>query len=320
MYSVYNMDCIAGSRRYLADNSVDLIITDPPYGIEGEQLHRHYHRNESYVIEGYVEVPKSEYADFSLGWIKEAQRVLRPGGTLYAISGYTNLYEILSALRQTNLVESNHIIWKYNFGVYTSRKFVTSHYHILYFYKPGGRVTFNTFSRYGSNDRDEANKSLNYRDREDVWIINREYQPGQIKNKNSLPKELLIKLMQYSSNKNDIVVDFFLGGFTTAKVAIGMARKFVGFEINANTYHHHLKELELISPGSLLPSLATVRDKRPLRQHKPWTASEAAKLKKRYNDLFQETGRKGKTISILQDEFERGYFAILNKLKEITDR
>ena len=43
----------------------------------------------------------------------------------YIISGYTNLPAILNALRQTSLQEMNHIIWKYNFGVYTRRKFVS---------------------------------------------------------------------------------------------------------------------------------------------------------------------------------------------------
>lgn len=53
----YNTDCITGRRENIADGSVDLIITDPPYGIRGDQLHKHYDRKESFVIDGYVEVP-----------------------------------------------------------------------------------------------------------------------------------------------------------------------------------------------------------------------------------------------------------------------
>ena len=40
-------------------------------------------------------------------------------------------------------------------------------------------------------------------------MINREYKPNQIKNKNELPTQLLIKMMQYSSNENDLICDFF---------------------------------------------------------------------------------------------------------------
>src|SRR5690348_8058102 len=37
-----NADCVKGALRHLPDASVDLIITDPPYGIEGDRLHRNW--------------------------------------------------------------------------------------------------------------------------------------------------------------------------------------------------------------------------------------------------------------------------------------
>ena len=148
----YNTDCIAGAQKYLGDDSVDLIITDPPYGIEGDKLDKHYNRNESFVIDGYVEIPKKEYASFSEKWILEAERILKPGGSIYIVSGYTNLNDILNALKKTSLEEINHIIWKYNFGVYTKTKYISSHYHILFYKKKGEKHTFNTFSRYSDSE------------------------------------------------------------------------------------------------------------------------------------------------------------------------
>lgn len=118
----YNTDCIEGAKSFLKYNSVDLIITDPPYGIVGDKLHKHYNRDESNVIDGYIEVPKGEYPKFTENWIEQAERVLKPGGTIYIVSGYTNLIHILNALQKTKLKEVNHIIWKYNFGVYTEKK------------------------------------------------------------------------------------------------------------------------------------------------------------------------------------------------------
>ena len=41
-YNFYNEDCITGAPKYIDDNSVDLIITDPPYGIKGDKLDKHY--------------------------------------------------------------------------------------------------------------------------------------------------------------------------------------------------------------------------------------------------------------------------------------
>jgi len=314
MYWLYPVDCIIGAAEFIRNDSVDLIITDPPYAIDGDHLHRHYHRNEKFVIDGYAEIQPELYRRFSEAWIHQAERILRPGGSIYIISGYTNLNDIISALKTTSLKLLNHIIWKYNFGVYTTKKFVTSHYHILYYYKPGARPTYNTYARYGTTEKDNFGRSLNYRDREDVWIINREYKPGEIKNKNELPYELLIKIMQYSSDQDDTIADFFLGGFSTAEVAIGLNRSIVGFEINPISFNHHIKRMEKLIPGFLLDKIRTGRGARPARQRQRWTEEEIRRLRKRFFEIYRENGRKGCTIKILQDEFNRGYFAILNQI------
>lgn len=251
----YNLDCIEGSATYLMDSSVDCIITDPPYGIEGDTLHKHYNRNEDNVIGGYIDIDKAEYPAFSEAWIKEAERVLKPGGTIYIVSGYTNLVHILNALAKTKLKEVNHIIWKYQFGVYTKHKYISSHYHILFYVKPGKKHTFNTYSRHSDSEKSVNNGSLNYQDREDVWLIKREYKPGQIKNKNELPTQLLKKMIQFSTNPNDLVCDFFLGSFSTAKVAIGLNRRAIGFEKNKTAYDYQIKQMKDIEKGSLLSSM-----------------------------------------------------------------
>jgi len=93
----YNMDCIEGAKKYIKNNSIDLIITDPPYGIDGDKLHKHYNRDESNVIDGYIEIPQAEYPEFTENWIVQAERVLKPGGSIYIVSGYTNLIHILNA-------------------------------------------------------------------------------------------------------------------------------------------------------------------------------------------------------------------------------
>lgn len=292
----YNADCIEGARLHLADASVDLIITDPPYGIGGDTLHKHYNRNEKLVLDGYIEVPPGEYPEFSRNWIREAERVLKPGGALYVVSGYTNLVHILNALASTSLIEVNHIIWKYNFGVYTKKKYISSHYHILYYVKPGKTPTFNTFCRYADAEKNgDANGSLNYSDREDVWVINREYKPGKVKNKNELPTQLLAKIIQYSSNEGDMVCDFFLGSFSTAKVAIGLNRRACGFEKSAIAYDHQIREMSRIKPGILLETLRTPPENTYFKRGKPLLETEKTEIIQKYIAL-KANGLPKKTI------------------------
>jgi len=318
LYQLYALDCIQGARRYLGDNSVDLIITDPPYGIRADQHHLHYNRYEHHVLDGYVEVPIEQYAGFSENWISEAERILRPGGSIYIISGYSNLADILNALRKSTLCERNHLIWKYNFGVFTSKKYISSHYHMLYYIKPGGAVTFNTYSRFGAREKSSQGGSLNYQDREDVWVINREYKHGEIKNKNELPLELVVKILQYSSNEDDLVADFFLGGFNTAKAAVGLNRRVTGFEINRKAFDFHIQELALIKPGYLLSSSRTGGGLPPANQKKRWTAVEREQLKKRFYEIYPKLKNKRQTIKILEAEFERGYFSIRRQLVNLS--
>ncbi|MEI8330424.1 MAG: site-specific DNA-methyltransferase [Methanomicrobiales archaeon] len=306
----YHGNCIRGATEHLADNSVDLIITDPPYGIHGDRLHLHYNRDETFVIDGYVEIPQEDYAAFSTDWIREAERVLRPGGSLYVVSGYTNLIDILNALRQTSLTEVNHIIWKYNFGVFTRRKYVSSHYHILFYEKPGGRRTFNLESRFGLVEKSPEGRSCNNADREDLWIINRENKPGQVKNKNELPLRLLTKMIQYSSNEGDLVADFFLGGFSTARAAIGLNRRAVGFEISGCIYDTKVREMATIIPGYLLPSLLTPAIKGTRNFGRPWTEADRIRLTRRFNALRAQGRNKKECIAELGEEFGRGRWGI----------
>jgi len=312
----YNEDCIEGAKKHLKSNSINLIISDPPYGINGDKLDKHYNRDESNVLNGYVEVSENEYPEFSMNWVKEAERVLKPGGSIYIVSGYSNLRHILNALADTKLEEKNHIIWKYNFGVYTSKKYISSHYHILYYVKPPcNKATFNTNAFFADSEKTENGGSLNYLDREDVWVINREYKPNQIKNKNELPKALLTKMILYSSNENDMVCDFFLGSFSTAKTAIGLGRNACGFEINKNAFDYQIQEIEKIKSGEYLSELRQVPENKLINQGKPLNDEELQKILSEFSSLSKKGISKKDTINLLSDKYGRGYFSVTNILK-----
>jgi site-specific DNA-methyltransferase (adenine-specific) len=226
-YQTYNQDCRQGFKT-LADSSVDLIFTDPPYGIKGDQLDQHYNRDESMVVPGYIDVPVKDYAEFSHQWISEAARVLKPTGSLYIVSGYSNLHHILNALHSTGMREINHLIAEYSFGVYTKNKWVSSHYHILYWGK-GKKTYFNGNARF-------LDSRQSYNDRLSVQPLTRKYQPNQIKNKNQLPVAFVEKFIEYSSKPGDLIVDPFAGSFSTGQAAKNLNRHFIGFEKNPEAF------------------------------------------------------------------------------------
>src|SRR4030042_413725 len=221
----------------------------------------------------------------------------------------------INAAHELGLNLINHIIWKYNFGVYTKRKYVTSHYHVLYYGK-SKNVTFNLNCRFGSQERDVDEGSFLYHDLEDVFVINKDYLPGEIKNQNKLPEELIRKLILYSSNPGDMVCDFFMGNFTTAYVALRMGRHVCGYEINQESYNYHIEKLTGIEFGSGLKGLRKIDNVVPLNQGKKITIDEIKAICNDYIRMNTRGINKKRISEELQKKYERGRFAIKNILDE----
>jgi len=199
----------------IPDGVVDLIVTDPPFAIDFKAQRENYNRTGSNVMEGYREIPVSHYNEFTRRWMTEAARVLSPDGSMYVFSGWNHLRDILEGLDEAGFTTINHLIWKYQFGVFTKKKYVTSHYHILFVVKNPASYTFNKIDHYP----------------EDVWVINREYWKGKKKTPTKLPPEIIKKILMYSSNPGDLILDPFLGSGTVAIEAKTEDRHFLGFEI-----------------------------------------------------------------------------------------
>jgi site-specific DNA-methyltransferase (adenine-specific) len=221
---VYHGDALELMPRIPAC-SIDLIVTDPPFAIDFRAQRLNYNRTGGNVLEGYAEISPDDYENFTCRWLKEAYRVLSGSGSIYVFSGWNRLKDVLCGLDSAGFHTINHIIWKYQFGVFTRKKFVTSHYHLLFAVKNPGNYTFNKVEHYP----------------EDVWVVNREYWKGKKKTPTKLPGELVKKILSYSSNPGDIVLDPFLGSGTVAVVSKEMERHFLGFEL-VEDYHRFASE------------------------------------------------------------------------------
>ena len=240
---IYNSDCILGMIE-LQPKIIDLIITDPPFAINFKASKANYNRTASRVIKGYNEIKPEDYYDFTYSWMSEAYRILKDSGSMYVFSGWNNLKDILMALDDVGFVTINHIIWKYQFGVVTKKKFVTSHYHCLYVCKNPKKRKFYPFSRFKKTSKTKEGRSLHYKDKEDVWNIKREYWTGDEKTPTKLPAELIEKIIKYSSKKSDIILDPFLGSGQVAFISKSMGRKFLGYEIVKKYYNFAKKRLD----------------------------------------------------------------------------
>jgi len=238
--AIYNMDCLKGMALVPSD-SVDVVITDPPFAIGFTPHRSNYNRTQSRVMVGYNEIEDDQYLDFSRRWLSEVYRVLKHSGSVFVFSGWNNLKDVLIALDEVGFITVNHVIWKYQFGVVCRRKFVTSHYHCLFVCKNDRKRKFFNSARFSKDDRADNGGSLRYRDLEDVWTIKREYWHGDKKTPTKLPAEIVEKILAYTSEPDDVVMDPFLGSGQVAVVANMMGRRYLGFEI-VPEYHAFAQE------------------------------------------------------------------------------
>lgn len=215
----------------IPDASVDLVITDPPFGIEFQAKKANYNRKGSRVLEGYNEVKGIDYLDFTRAWLGEVRRVLKPEGSLYIFSGWNYLKDLLIALDELDFTLVNHLVWKYQFGLVTKRKYVTSHYHILFAGIDEKKRRFFPYARFEKDAQHPDGGSAHYKDKEDVWNIHREYWTGDVKTPTKLPAEIIRKILAYSSQPGDLVLDPFLGSGQVAVVSNMEGRRYLGFEV-----------------------------------------------------------------------------------------
>ncbi|MBF0314318.1 MAG: site-specific DNA-methyltransferase [Oligoflexia bacterium] len=221
--TIQNCDCIPFMNS-LPKESIDLIISDPPYGQNFGKGHATYNRDDELVLPGYVEIDKKDYPAFSKRWIETASKALKKTGSIFIFSGFENLEFIMTAARESGLILRDQPIWKYSFGVRTDHKWVVSHYNVLHYCKNMNKVKF-----YGHSLYPKGKKS--YADKIDVWEIDREAWKGYLKTPTRLPKAVIEKILHYSSVPGDIVLDPFMGAGQTAWVAKEMGRNYIGCEI-----------------------------------------------------------------------------------------
>ena len=201
-------------RNIKLDEKADMIFADPPFGIGFKSNLLTYHRTPDAV--SYVEVPREEYPQFIRSLLEWSYGTLEVSGSMWLLSGWNNLGMVLDAVDESGFRLLNHCIWKYQFGVFTKRRFTTSHYHLLLLVKDPDDYTFNKPEHYA----------------EDVWPIKRPYQRQVETAGNELPDRLVEKCVHTSSNKGDLVVDPVLGSGTTMKACLQMGRQCIGIEIN----------------------------------------------------------------------------------------
>jgi len=232
---IYNENSLTGMKK-IEDDSVDLIVTDPPFAINFKGNKANYNRDLDKVIDSYCEILPEDYPEFTTNWLTEAKRILKDSGSMFVFSGWNHLSTIENTLKLLDFKIINHIIWKYSFGLNCTKKFISSHYHIFYVCLNEKKRQFFPYCRFDKKAKTDKGRNARYADMEDVWIVNRENWTGMQKTATKLPGEVVKKIIQYTSKSGDLIVDPFSGSGQVAWFSKELKRDFICFEIDKDTY------------------------------------------------------------------------------------
>ena len=235
--TISNMDCLKYLKR-IPDNSVDLVLTDPPYNI-GFDGGKGWDRWED----------EREYIKWCLDWTKECIRVLKDErmlvvwGTLKTESFL--LYK-LALNRTKGIFPQNEIIWSYNWGGRSKDNFARKHEY-AWCYSKGEKFLFN------ANDiRIERKVKKNLRTGKAhtqgtiptcVWEKNNHTTSKEFIGWHPTTKnvEILERIIKAYTNVGDVVLDCFVGSGSTAVASIRTGREYLGCE-KSKEYYTKAKE------------------------------------------------------------------------------
>jgi len=207
--------------------NVDMIFIDPPFGINFKENTTRIYSQGLYKSQVPKEIyyedfsDEKEYSEWSKSWIKLAYNCLKEEGVLVLVSGWSNVSYLDLNCREVGFKILNHCIWKYEFGVFCSKKFTTSHYHILVYIKTKDikkrRFTFNQSKKY----------------MEDVILNIRRTDKKKFNHPCSMTTKLPEYFIKIFSNEGEFIIDFFAGVGGTLVACANLRRKFIGCDINS---------------------------------------------------------------------------------------
>ncbi len=236
---IYCEDCISGMRK-LPPESINLIVTSPPYNIDIDYGNKHENGRaiETKGKKYKDDLPEEEYRKLIKETFAECKRILKKNGSIWiniknrTIDGnVVPPFWILDYFKDFYL--KNIIIWNFDWGGSTNKRFSPRYEYVFWFTKDKEDYTFNL--------NDIKIPALNYRpDRfksqdknpTDVWymqMVSGNY-PERTTHPAQYPEELIERIVLVASNKDEIVLDPFIGSGTTARIAKDFDRKFIGYD------------------------------------------------------------------------------------------
>lgn len=234
---IYNQNCIEGLKERIPDNSIDLIITSPPYnvGIKYDSW------NDC--------LPWEDYKDFMYAWLSQSFRVLKKDGRIalnvpweisktehnprkfFAVAYWDVMEEIgfkfAGSIDLEEIQPERIKLTAWGSWLSPSAPYIYNPKELIILaYKKQWKKENAGISYFNENNKREF---------QDLVYACWKYRPET----NGLTEanfsyDIPLKALKILSFENEIVLDPFMGSGTTAEACIRLNRKYIGFEISKN--------------------------------------------------------------------------------------
>ena len=231
--------------KSMPDNCVDLVIADPPYNLSKSG---NWKWDNSISLEGmggnwnitnenWDNMSLGEYFNFTLAWLSEVKRILKPTGSMWIFGTYHNTGIINVVCQMLKIEIINEVIWFKNnaFPNLSGRRLTASHETILWAHTGGKKRTYYfdyEYSKNGDFTGDElkaAGKQMRT-----VWALSNNKSREELrfgKHPTQKPIKILTRMIKLSSRPGDIMLTPFSGAGSECVAAKLTGRHYIGFEL-----------------------------------------------------------------------------------------
>ncbi|HEV7860120.1 MAG TPA: site-specific DNA-methyltransferase [Pyrinomonadaceae bacterium] len=239
-------DSLSGMKKF-ASNTFDLAIADPPYGASTTA---NWHLPDNHGLNGFGGAWKLaahqwdmlaglEGFRFTLSWLSELARLVKPEGSIWIHSTYHNSGMVNIACQILGLEIINEVIWyKRNaFPNLAARRLTASHETILWIHTGGPQNRLYRFNydevkaaNFAEDRMKEPGKQLRT-----VWDIPNNKTPDELKfgkHPTQKPLRLIARMLLISGLREGKFITPFAGAGSEMKAAIQYGMHATGFEIS----------------------------------------------------------------------------------------
>ena len=202
----------------IPDNSIDLILTDPPYNISRKNNFESLNR--AGIDFGYWD----KNADL-FTWIDKVPRIVKKGASIIIFNGWRNLNGIAERLEKNGFVVKDIIRWEKTNPMPRNRdrRYIVDYEFAIWAVEKHNKWIFNRQS--DKYDRSEIRVPIASASEKTFGA-----HPTQ------KPVKLMEELLLRHSDKNDMVLDPFMGSGSTGIACLNTNRDFIGIELDENYF------------------------------------------------------------------------------------